>query len=248
MERELTHDEAAALLGAYALDAVEADERDAVEQHLNECPRCRAEVADHRTVASFLGSAGGRAPEGLWDRIAGSLEEAPPELKLAPVVPLNERRSVSLRVGAAAAAVAAGVIAVLGAQVVHLNDQVDKMSTPERADTALLSAATQAFADPQAQQVSMRSPDGSVSAKAALLPDGTGFLVAHDLPALPNDRTYQLWALANGQKISAGVLGANPRVVAFRYAPSGLSGFAVTNEQAGGVTATQNTPVVLGTV
>ena len=79
MERELTHDEVAELLGAYALDAVEGDERDAVDRHLNECPRCRAEVADHRTVASFLGSAGGRAPDGLWDRIAGTLEEAPPE-------------------------------------------------------------------------------------------------------------------------------------------------------------------------
>ncbi len=56
MERELTHVEAADLLGAYALDAVEADEREAIERHLQECPRCRAEVADHRTVASFMGS------------------------------------------------------------------------------------------------------------------------------------------------------------------------------------------------
>src|SRR5207248_6775055 len=204
--------------------------------------------ADHRPVASFVGSAGGRAPDRLWDRIAGSLEEAPPELKLAPVVPMKERRSVSLRVGTAVAAVAAGVIAFLGAQVVHLNDKVDKMSTPQRADAALLSAATHALADPQAQRVSMKSSDGSLSAEGALLPDGTGFLVADDLPALPNDRTYQLWALANGQKISAGVLGADPRVVAFRYAPSGLSGFAVTNEQAGGVSESQNSPLILGTL
>jgi hypothetical protein len=153
-----------------------------------------------------------------------------------------------MRVGAAAAGVAAAVIALLGAQVVHLNDKVDKLSTPERANTTLLAAATQALADPHAQRVSMRSSDGSLSAETALLPDGTGFLVANDLPALPNDRTYQLWALANGQKISAGVLGADPRVVAFRYAPSGLSGFAVTDEQAGGVTASQNAPVVLGTL
>lgn len=248
MERELTHDEAAALLGAYALDAVDADEREAVEHHLDECPRCRAEVADHRTVASFLGSAGGRAPDGLWDRIAGSLDEAPPELKLAPVVPINERRSVSLRVGAAAAAVAAAVIAVLGLEVVHLNHQVDNLAAPGRTDAALLSAATRTFANPDAQHVSMRSPDGRVSAQAAVLTDGTGFLLADDLPALPTDRTYQLWALANGQKISAGVLGARPGVVAFRYAPSGLSGFAVTDEQAGGVTASTNNPVVLGTL
>jgi hypothetical protein len=248
MERELTHDEAAELLGAYALDAVEVDERDSIDRHLDECPRCRAEVADHRTVASFLGSAGGRAPDGLWDRIAGSLEEAPPELKLAPVVPITERRSVSLRVGAVAAAIAAGVIAVLGVQVVHLNNEVDKMSTSDRADVALGSAATRAFADPQSQRVSMRSTDGTLSAQVALASDGTGFLLGDRLPALPNDRTYQLWALANGQKISAGVLGSEPHVVVFRYAPSGLSGFAVTEEQAGGVVSTQNAPVVLGTL
>jgi len=248
MERELTHDEVAELLGAYALDAVEADERDAVDRHLNECPRCRAEVADHRTVASFLGSAGGRAPDSLWDRIAASLEEAPPELRLAPVVPIKDRRSVSLRVGAAVAAVAAGVIAVLGLEVVHLNHQVDHLAAPERTDTALLSAATHALADPRAQRVSMRSADGQRSAEIALASDGTGFLVADDLPALAADRTYQLWALADGQKISAGVLGARPQVVAFRYAPSGLSGFAVTDEHAGGVVSTQNAPVVLGTL
>jgi len=248
MERELTHDEVAELLGAYTLDAVDTDERDAVEHHLNECPRCRAEVADHRTVASFLGSAGGRAPDGLWDRIAGSLEEAPPELRLAPVLPLKERRSVSLRVGAAAAAVAAGVIAVLGLEVVHLNHQVDHLAAPGGANNSLLSAATHALADPSTKRVSMRSSDGQRSAEVALTSDGTGFLVADDLPALPDDRTYQLWALANGQKISAGVLGARPQVVAFRYAPSGLSGFAVTDEQAGGVVSTQNAPVVLGTL
>ena len=248
MERELTHADAAELLGAYALDALDADEREAVEQHLEACPRCRAEVADHRTVASFMGSAGGPAPDGLWDRIAGSLEEAPPELRLAPVVPLRERRSVSVRVGAAAAALAAGVIGVLGAEVVHLNHQVDHVAASDRTNTALLSAATHALANPDAQRVSMRSPDGSVTAQVAVLPDGTGFLVADRLPALASDRTYQLWALAGGQKISAGVLGARPQIVAFRYAPAGLSGFAVTAEHAGGVSVSQNAPVVVGTV
>ncbi|MBV8388156.1 MAG: anti-sigma factor, partial [Acidimicrobiia bacterium] len=247
MERELTHADAAELLGAYALDALDADEREAVEQHLEACPRCRAEVADHRTVASFMGSAGGPAPDGLWDRIAGSLEEAPPELRLAPVVPLRERRSVSVRVGAAAAALAAGVIGVLGAEVVHLNHQVDHVAASDRTNTALMSAATHALANPDAQRVSMRSPDGSVTAQVAVLPDGTGFLVADRLPALASDRTYQLWALAGGQKISAGVLGARPQIVAFRYAPAGLSGFAVTAEHAGGVSVSQNTPVVVGT-
>jgi hypothetical protein len=251
MERQLSHAEAVELLGAYALDAVDIDEREALEHHLHECPRCRAEVVDHRTVASFMGSAGGPAPEGLWDRIAGSLEEAPPELRLAPVVPLQQardRRSVPLWVGAAAGAVAAAVIAVLGVQVVHLNNQVDNLAAPQRPDAALLSAATHALADPTARRASLRSSDGGVTAQAVVLPDGSGFLVADDLPALPSDRTYQLWAVAGGQKISAGVLGSRPRVVAFRYPAADVSAFAVTAERAGGVVSSANSPVVLGNV
>jgi anti-sigma-K factor RskA/putative zinc finger protein len=248
MERELSHAEAAELLGAYALDAVDVDELEALERHLQECPRCRAEVGDHRTVASFLGSAGGPAPEGLWDRIAGALEEAPPELRLAPVVPVDERRSVSLRLGTAVAAVAAAVIAVLGVQVIHLNNQVDNLAGPQRPDTELLAAATHALADPQGRRAALRSTDGRFTAEAVVLRDGTGFLVSDRLPALPSDRTYQLWALAGGEKISAGVLGSRPQVVAFRYSAPDLSGFAVTSERAGGVVSTVNAPVVLGNV
>jgi hypothetical protein len=202
-------------------------------------------------VASFMGSAGGPAPEGLWDRIAGSLDEAPPELRLAPVVPLSDRRSVSIRLGAAVAAVAAAVIALLGIQVVRLNDKVDEVQTarPKNPDTALLAAATQALSDPNARQVALRSSDDQVGAQAVLLPDGSGYLLAGNLPALSSDQTYQLWAVAGGQKISAGVLGARPQVIAFRYAsPQDLAALAVTAERVPGVAQSANQPVVLGNV
>lgn len=69
------HDELRALLGAYALDAVDPEETRAVEDHLRECPQCRAEVEQHRSVAALLGNVGASAPAGLWDRIAASLDE-----------------------------------------------------------------------------------------------------------------------------------------------------------------------------
>ncbi|MPY95836.1 MAG: hypothetical protein GEV08_23115, partial [Acidimicrobiia bacterium] len=78
------------LLGAFALDAVDDDERAIVEEHLAVCARCRAEVAEHREVASLLAHGGGPAPEGLWPRIADSLAAPPPELRLAPVPPSGE--------------------------------------------------------------------------------------------------------------------------------------------------------------
>jgi anti-sigma factor RsiW len=70
----LSHEEAAELLGAYALDALDPDEAALVEAHLDECPRCRAEVARHHEVAGLLANSGAEAPAELWDRIAGRLE------------------------------------------------------------------------------------------------------------------------------------------------------------------------------
>ncbi len=61
------------LLGAYALDACDPDEAAAVAAHLNDCPRCRAELAAHLEVAGVLGNLGGEAPDGLWDRIWGEI-------------------------------------------------------------------------------------------------------------------------------------------------------------------------------
>lgn len=71
----LSHEEAAELLGAYALDAVDPDEAALVDAHLDECPRCRAEVARHHEVAGLLANSGAEAPAELWDRISGRLEK-----------------------------------------------------------------------------------------------------------------------------------------------------------------------------
>src|SRR5260221_6653406 len=75
------------LLGAYACDAVDPDERDAVERHLPGCPRCRAEVAELREVTALLANADAATPvpDGVWDRIASSLEETPPPLRLSVI-------------------------------------------------------------------------------------------------------------------------------------------------------------------
>src|SRR5947208_1314855 len=82
-------------------------------------------VDEHREVAAALAFAGETAPEGLWDRINARLEEAPPDLDMAPIVPMRrpssaagDRRSTGLRAAAlVAAAAAAVVIGVLGVQV-----------------------------------------------------------------------------------------------------------------------------------
>jgi hypothetical protein len=61
----LGHPEVQELLGAYALDALDPGEADAVDLHLRECPRCRAEVEEYRETAAMLAFGGVAAPPGV---------------------------------------------------------------------------------------------------------------------------------------------------------------------------------------
>ena len=75
--------------------------------------------------------------------------------------------------------------------------------------------------------------------------------VAHNLPQLRQGRTYQLWLVANGQKISAGTFAPGPRgeaVVRATYAldEHALQAVAVTEEPAGGVPQPTGAMVVVG--
>ena len=92
----------------------------------------------------------------------------------------------------------------------------------------------------------MSSADGSQVATAVVLLDGKGYL-SSSLPPLDPSRTYQLWALQGNERISLGVLGPDPKVVAFTL-PGNPSGIAVTNEVAGGVMSTTKTPVAVGLI
>ena len=86
MGRELSPAELHELLGAYALDAVDADEREQVEAYLARTPSAVAEVSALQETAALLAHVGREAPDGLWSRIEGALAEEPPHLVL-PIRP-----------------------------------------------------------------------------------------------------------------------------------------------------------------
>lgn len=245
---ELTHPEIEQLLGVYALDAVSPEEADLVELHLRDCPRCRSEVAEHREVAASLAHVGSSAPAGVWSRIAGSLEETPPQLDLARVVSMRgrpARRSVPFRVAAAVASMAAAVIALLGLQVSHLEARADKFESALQKD-GLDQAVQAALLDNSARRVSLSSEDGLTVVQAVVRDNGDSYLIGDNLLKLPDDQTYQLWGVVNGQAVSLGVLGSKPGVSAFKMAAPGVSALALTRERAGGVVSSSNLPVVRG--
>jgi hypothetical protein len=245
-----THQDIQELLGAFALDAVDDDEGNLVEAHLPGCPRCRAEVEGYRETAALLAHRGERAPEGVWDRIAEALDEAPPALDLRRITRRPAPRSVPLRVAAATMAVAAALTLFLGVTLGRSDN--GRLSRLERLaddmERAVVSnAAFAALQDAGNEQVRLASGDGQATAQVVRRPDGTGYLLPGNLPELPSGRVYQLWAVRPDAKISLGVIGQKAEVAAFRMAGPVVA-FAVTEEAAGGVAASQNQPVLVGYV
>ncbi len=256
MGRELSHSEAVDLLGAYALDALDPEEREAVEAHAAGCEQCADEVAEHREVAGLLTPGWGRPPAGAWDRIAAALVDVPPPLDLAPVIamkrregqlraPERRRSRIGLGIAALVAAAAVAMVGVLGVRVADDRQRISQLTLGQHGDE-LQRSANAALADPQAHKVTLTSADGYRKAQAVMLPDGTGYVVSNNLPDLSQQRTYQLWAVVGTTRISVGVLGPEPHVVPFKVDPDNVSALAITDETAGGVPTTTRDPVVIG--
>lgn len=233
----MTHNELEELLGVYALDALDDDERQLVDEHLASCPRCRAELAAHREVAALLGNAVGEspavAPDELWDRISASLLDEPPAL--SPLVRPRGRRSLALLVplGAVAAALIL-VVGLLAAKVVNLDHQVTSLN--QQASVAKI------LSNPSHQTVQLTSATTSWHATVVLL-DGQGYLINPSMPALSRSQTFQLWALSRNKIVSLGVLSSNPSAVAIQLEPH-MTVLMITAEPLGG-TPVPTTPVLV---
>ena len=159
-------------------------------------------------------------------------------------------RSVSLRLAAATMAVAAALTLFLGVALGRNDDgRLGRLEQVAKAmeEATVSNAANAALNDSGNERVELASSDGKATAQVVRRPDGTGYLVPDSLAALPAGRVYQLWAVRSDAKISLGVLGDKPEVSAFRMTGP-VAAYAVTEEKAGGVAASQNQPVAVGFV
>lgn len=257
MARALTPAELEELLAAYALDAVDADERVQIEAWVARSPHARRDADELVETASLLAeSADAPAPE-LWSRIEARLGDPAgavggpvvPPLRLGAVVDLGARRDAvgapSARrrpwvVGIAAAlalVVAVGVGVFAGTRIADQNQRIDRLAVgmEKRAMERAALAATMA---PGARTAELTATDGSMMAKVVVMTDGRGYFMTDAMPELPHGRTYQLWAVMgdgpDGAVVSAGVMGRDPGVMAFTT-DAGVTRFLVTEEAAPGV-------------
>lgn len=236
------------LLGAYALDAVDDDERARVEDYLEVNPRAAEEVRQHREVATMLAFTGMDAPEGVWSRIENEIEATAPEpgpelAKVfalerpepqAPTVPVAnqpaQRRTPMWMLGAAAAMalIIAGAVLVAG-------NRSDNGGDP------LADALAAAEADRDSIRTELVAEGSEAVAVGVIDQDGHGYLDASALPPLDSDETYQLWGVIaeNGDVVSLGILGSHPELETFTVG-SDVAALAVTIEQAPGVISDGN--------
>lgn len=200
--RDISHAAYQELLGAYALDAVEADERRSLEAHLASCPSCPAELAR-------LQSAIDAYPLALTD--------------LLPSAALRGRIELAIGVGSAHSTWtnARPPAPPPVAQRATPSHPPPPSPTPIRpsaiypwvAAAALLLAVSlgllawnlQLRTDPgqptEVETVALRptDPDQAVDGDLTYLTDrGVAMLTVRDLPPLESGELYQVWLIGDG--------------------------------------------------
>jgi len=251
----MKHDDAYELLAALSLDAVEAHERDEIEAHVMDCPRCRSELDALLEVAGALGNSVEPLPEGLWTSISSRIYDVDDEGHPMPDLASNvvaidstgSRRGRTWTKGLTAtlATVAAAVIVVLALSLAAESNHVNSLQRQLASNSF---AAAAALSTPGHTVVNLMSATRQDLAEFVLLPDGRGYLLSSRLPALASGSTYQLWGLINGKPISIGLMGEKPASVTFTVSGSKPTVLGITVEPSGGSPTPTNAMVASGTV
>ncbi|WP_229053864.1 anti-sigma factor domain-containing protein [Aeromicrobium sp. Leaf350] len=223
------------LVGPYALDVLEPDERTEFEAHLDSCPTCREEVDGFIATAVRLGEAVAQdPPDALRARILSAAATTPQERPT--VVPMRRKRPLRSRaVGlVAAAAMAVAAVGVTGYVLEHqqLQDYQAQQSDVE----AVMTAADAQIADTELSGGGTMRLVHSSKLDAAVV-------TVSSLPTL-SDRVYQLWTMREGVPTSAGLLENSD--MTYVSDVDGADQMAVTVEPAGG--SAKPTSLPIGTV
>lgn len=192
-------DDVHALSGAYAVDALEPDERARFEAHLRQCADCRDEVDSLREAAAVLGVDDVAPPAALRDRLLADITairplpplpvETPVEIPAeeaapAPVVQLDSRRRGLSRIPLLVAAAAVLIAGVGGAILKPWAD--DQPGTQ-------LTAAERVLAADDAIRIDKHFPDGADATVVVSRSEGRAVILTDDMAPAPEGKAYQLW-------------------------------------------------------
>lgn len=256
------------LVGAYAVDAIDEQERSKFELHLAECPECQAEVATLREAANQLSlmtettppasmrsavlagiktvrplppleaQSGGPVASGP---VGGSSSTADaPHRGGSNVVQLRSRRRVTAWLASAAAA---AVLLVGGLAWSPWDNSSNGPGSrgPVSATEQVLEAK-----DAQRYEKVIGGAKATIVRSASL---GKAVIIADHMPAAPEGKDFQLWLdQPNRGMVSAGVMphgSADTVTVLLDGDAATATGAGITMEPAGGSPAPTTEPIAL---
>ncbi len=230
-----TADEMQELIALYSLDALEHAERLEVDAAVAADASLLRELDEMRAVAAALADAVEPATDvpspAVWRGIQAEIATG------RPAQPTGGRR---WGIGTFMALAAVVIAVALAVRVGNLQRELDSVELTRLAEAKMT--------EPSAFVVTLGGGAGQEETvvEAVIGPDGVGYVMAGALPALPADRTYQLWAIVAAEPeprvVSAGVLGNDPSVAPFQ-AVGEIVGLAITAEVAGGVPVSEGEPI-----
>jgi anti-sigma-K factor RskA len=195
-------DELNALAGAYALDALDDEERIIFEEHLDGCAECAEEVRGMQLAAAELSRTTEAVPPPQLrsDVLASIARVRPLPPAVDNVVALHRARAARSVWQVAAAACA--LIAILVSAWGYSQHRAANRSASASALNSVLMAP-----DLQATTTALRQGNGTIVYSKA---EHKVILIGHGLPAPGGDKTYQLWMLpVTGGPISGGTFKPN---------------------------------------
>jgi anti-sigma-K factor RskA len=203
------------LAGAYAMDALDGQDRARFERHLERCEECTREVAGlHEATARLAGAAAVRPPDALKELLLAETartRQLPPVTRGAPAAtarrgPAAPDRPARLRgrLRAPRLAVVLAGVAVLAAVAVWASGTVVRSSPP--AQSAVSHDVATVLTAPDLAVLTGRVRTGGTATVMMSRRDRMLVFAAAGLRALPGSQCYELWLMGPGADRPAGLL------------------------------------------
>lgn len=243
--RESLHD----LAAAYALGALDADEKRAFEAELARSQTLQREVAEYRKIVALLahGADAGEVGPDLRRRLAWRVAQERAKARRPRLAYLAWAAAIAGIVVSSVLAVRARRLERAVDSAVAELDQIRRTlaNREEILGTILASTVTFTLGTPGERRPAVRIYWNRESNRWVLL--------ATSLEPAPPGRTYQLWFLQDGRAVPSVTFnseaGGNALVIAPGPATAqGLSGAAISEEPAGGSAQPTTTPILVGSL
>jgi hypothetical protein len=250
-------------VGSYVVNGLDPDELDQFEAHLAVCPTCTREVKEFGETAAELSLLASVTPPPA--ELRGSILAAISQVRPMPPEPPPEVAHVEAQAPSAAPApqrpldelaqrrqqrrtrILSVLVAAVMAAALALGGVVYGLVQSRQAQVAQQEAATELLTAPDVQTYSTTMKDGGQISFVVSKSLDRAMFIGKDLPAVGDDKRYQLWTLEGQRAIPDNlVAGGGDRQQFFREALSGVTGLAVSVEAAGG--AQQPTPSTIQAV